>query len=126
MHTTNDNHSTAALLKAIVEGIERKKGLDIVEIDLRPINHSECDYFLICHGNSSTQVDAIANSIEDTVLELTGERVFRKDGYNNKLWILLDFSHIMVHVFQHDTRKFYDIEHLWADAKIKNIKTDIE
>ncbi len=126
MSTTKKQLDTKILLDAIVEGIARKKGLDIVEINLQPINHSECDYFIICHGNSNTQVNAIANSIEDTVLELTGEKVYRKDGYANKLWILLDFSHIMVHVFQHDTRKFYDIEHLWADAKLRQIKTDID
>ncbi|MFV0366618.1 MAG: ribosome silencing factor [Mangrovibacterium sp.] len=124
--TTTIRTNTQILLDAIVEGIARKKGLDVVEIDLQPINHSECDYFIICHGNSNTQVDAIASSIEDTVLKITGERVFRKDGYLNKLWILLDFSHVMVHVFQHDTRKHYDLEHLWADAKIKTIKTDVE
>lgn len=126
MSTTKKQLDTKILLDAIVEGIARKKGLDIVEINLQPINHSECDYFIICHGNSNTQVNAIANSVEDTVLELTGEKVYRKDGYANKLWILLDFSHIMVHVFQHDTRKFYDIEHLWADAKLRQIKTDID
>ncbi|MBL7970436.1 MAG: RsfS/YbeB/iojap family protein, partial [Prolixibacteraceae bacterium] len=58
---------TEQLIQAIVEGIQRKKGIDIVKIDLTKINHTECKYFIICHGNSSTQVDAIAHSVEDTV-----------------------------------------------------------
>lgn len=126
MNRTTDKQSTKALIDAVVEGMARTKGLDIVEINLQTINHSECDYFIICHGNSSTQVNAIANSVENTVKELTGENVYRKDGYQNKLWVLLDFSHVMVHVFQHDTRQFYDLEHLWADAKLKSIKTDVD
>ncbi|MFV0554303.1 MAG: ribosome silencing factor [Mangrovibacterium sp.] len=126
MNSSNNKDKTQALLDAIVEGMARVKGLNIVQIDLQPINHSECDYFVICHGNSNTQVGAIANSVEDTVQELTNEKLYRKDGYNNKQWILLDFSHVMVHVFQHDTRQFYDLEHLWADASIKNIKTDLD
>ncbi|MFV0291079.1 MAG: ribosome silencing factor [Mangrovibacterium sp.] len=124
MSIKNNPHNTPALLKAIVEGIERKKGLDIIQIDLQPINHSEFDYFIICHGNSTTQVGAIADSVEDTVFELTGEKLFKKDGYVNKLWIALAFTHTVVHIFQHDTRYFYDLEHLWADAKIKKITTD--
>lgn len=115
---------TKILLDTIIEGIERKKGLEIVKIDLQPINHSECDYFVVCHGNSNTQVNAIANSVEDTVMETLKENPIRKDGYKNSIWIVLDYVNIMVHIFQHDTRKFYDIENLWADADIEEIKTE--
>ena len=115
---------TEQLIEAIVEGIQRKKGLGLVKIDLTKINHTECKYFIICHGNSNTQVDAIAHSVEDTVEELINEKAWHKDGYRNSLWILLDYSDIMVHVFQKDSRDFYDLENLWADAPIETIKED--
>jgi ribosome-associated protein len=115
---------TEQLIHAIVEGIQRKKGIDIVKIDLTKINHTECKYFIICHGNSSTQVDAIARSVEDTVEELINEKAWHTDGYRNSIWILLDYADIMVHVFQKDTRKFYDLENLWADAHIELIKEE--
>ncbi len=112
------------LINAIVEGIQRKKGLELIKIDLTKINHTECKYFIICHGNSNTQVDAIAHSVEDTVEELINERAWHTDGYRNSLWILLDYADIMVHVFQKEARTFYDLENLWADAHIELIKED--
>ena len=78
---------TEQLIDAIVEGIQRKKGLEIIKIDLTKINHTECKYFIICHGNSVTHVDAIAHSVEDTVEELTNESAWHKDGYRNSIWI---------------------------------------
>jgi ribosome-associated protein len=115
---------TKQLIDAIVEGIQRKKGLDLIKIDLTKINHTECKYFIICHGNSNTQVDAIAHSVEDTVEELTNEKVWHIEGYRNAFWILLDYADIMVHVFQKEARKFYDLENLWADAHIEKIEED--
>lgn len=124
MNTSLKKAETEQLIEAIVEGIQRKKGLDLVKIDLTKINHTECKYFIICHGNSNTQVDAIAHSVEDTVEELINEKAWHIDGYRNSLWILLDYSDIMVHVFQKDSREFYDLENLWADAPIETIKED--
>lgn len=115
---------TEQLINAIVEGIQRKKGIDLVKIDLTKINHTECKYFIICHGNSNTQVDAIAHSVEDTVEELVNEKAWHKDGYLNSIWVLLDYADIMVHVFQRESRKFYDLENLWADAHIETIKEE--
>jgi ribosome-associated protein len=112
------------LINAIVEGIQRKKGQEIIKIDLTKINHTECKYFIICHGNSVTQVDAIAHSVEDTVEELINESAWHKDGYRNSIWILLDYADIMVHIFQKESRSFYDIENLWADAHIELIKEE--
>lgn len=113
--------NTDELLNAIIEGIHRKKGHDIVKINLSKINHTECNYFVICHGNSNTQVNAIAQSVEETVEELAGEKAWHKDGYKNAIWVLLDYADVMVHVFQRDTRSFYDLETLWADAPIENV-----
>lgn len=115
---------TEQLIDAIVEGIQRKKGQEIIKIDLTKINHTECKYFIICHGNSVTQVDAIAHSVEDTVEELTNESAWHKDGYRNSIWILLDYADVMVHIFQKESRNFYDLENLWADAHIELIKEE--
>jgi ribosome-associated protein len=115
---------TEQLIDAIVEGIQRKKGLEIIKIDLTKINHTECKYFIICHGNSSTQVDAIAHSVEDTVKELIDQSAWHIDGYRNSIWILLDYADVMVHIFQKESRQFYDLENLWADAHIELIKEE--
>jgi ribosome-associated protein len=115
---------TEHLIDAIVEGIQRKKGIDILKIDLTKINHSECKYFIICHGNSNTQVDAIAHSVEDTVEELLNDKAWHTDGYRNSIWVLLDYADIMVHIFQKESRQFYDLENLWADAHIELIKEE--
>lgn len=112
------------ILEAVLEGIQRIKGKNITLIDLNTVQHTECGYFVVCHGTSSTQVDSIAHSVEDTVKELTGENAWHRDGYRNSLWILIDYGDIMVHVFQEEAREFYNLEGLWADAKIKNIKED--
>lgn len=126
MSKAGKESETEQLIKAVVEGIQRKKGLDIVKIDLREINHTECKFFIVCHGNSSTQVDAIAHSVEETVEELMNETAWHKDGYRNAIWILLDYADVMVHIFQKDARHFYDLENLWADAQIELIKEDNE
>ena len=121
---SNKEKATNNMLEAILEGIQRIKGKDITLIDLNSIKHTECGYFVICHGTSTTQVDAIAHSVEDTVKELTDESVWHRDGYRNSIWILLDYGDIMVHVFQEEAREFYNLEGLWADAKITKIEED--
>ena len=124
MHKKVIETETEQLIAAIVEGIQRKKGIDIVKIDLTKINHTECKYFIICHGNSNTQVDAISHSVEDTVIEYLNEKAWHTDGYQNSIWVLLDYADIMVHIFQRDARSFYDLENLWADAHIELIKEE--
>ncbi|MCF6333521.1 MAG: ribosome silencing factor [Draconibacterium sp.] len=117
----NEEKATEKTLEAIIEGIQRIKGKNITLIDLNTIKHTECGYFVICHGTSNTQVDSIAHSVEETVKEFTKESPWHRDGYKNSLWILLDYGDIMVHVFQEKTREFYNLEGLWADAKITKI-----
>ncbi|MEN8115967.1 MAG: ribosome silencing factor [Bacteroidota bacterium] len=115
---------TNKLLEAILEGIDRIKGKEITLIDLESINHTECGQFIICHGTSSTHVDSIAHSVEDTVKEITGEDIWHRDGYRNAIWILLDYGDVMVHVFQEEAREFYNLEGLWADAKMTKIEEE--
>ncbi len=113
------------LVDAIVEGIRRKKGLEIINIDLSREGEAECDNFIICHGSSNTHVDAIARSVEESVEELACEKVWRQDGFQNAQWILLDYVNVMVHIFQEPIRRFYDLESLWGDGTIYNIEADI-
>lgn len=111
--------------EAILEGIKKIKGKNITIIDLNTIHHTECGYFIICHGSSSTQVNSIAQSVEKTVKEEIREKAWHVEGYNNSIWILLDFGEIVVHIFHEDTRNFYKLEELWADAKIVNLDREI-
>jgi len=113
------------LVDAIIEGIRRKKGIEIVNIDLTTGGEAECDNFIICHGSSNTHVDAIARSVEASVEELAFEKVWRQDGFQNAQWILLDYVNVMVHIFQEPFRRFYDLESLWGDGTIYNIEADI-
>ena len=113
------------LVDAIVEGIRRKKGIEIINIDLSAEGEAECDNFIICHGSSNTHVDAIARSVEESVEELAKESVWRQDGFQNAQWILLDYVNVMVHIFQEPFRRFYDLESLWGDGTIYNIEADI-
>ena len=124
MNKSIKGRETEQLIDAIVEGIQRKKGQEIIKIDLTKINHTECKYFIICHGTSVTHVDAIAHSVEETVEELSNQSAWHKDGYRNSIWILLDYADIMVHIFQKESRQFYDLENLWADAHIELIKEE--
>ncbi len=108
------------LLDNIIKGIEDKKGLEIVCLDLSKFNIAVCDYFIICHGTSSTHVRAIADSVEDFVKKNTGINPSRREGLTNLEWILLDYLDVVVHVFQEEFREHYKLEDLWADAPVKS------
>jgi ribosome-associated protein len=112
------------IVAAAIEGIRRLKGKKIAVIDLTTIHHTECGYFIVCHGTSNTQADSIAHSVEDTVKEMEGLKTWHKDGYRNAIWILLDYGDVMVHVFREDARNFYSLESLWADAAIKYLEEE--
>lgn len=104
-----------------IKGIQEKKGYDIVCLDLRKIPNAVCDYFVICHGNSTTQVSAIADSVDDEIKKITGQNPWRMEGFTNAEWILIDYIDVVVHIFQQQTREFYKLEELWADAEITRI-----
>lgn len=99
----------------IARAADDKKAKDIVILDMRGITLI-ADYFIICHGNSTTQTKAIADSIEEKMRE-QGNRVLRREGVSEGNWILLDFSDCVVHIFTEQEREFYGLERLWADAK---------
>jgi len=108
--------SSDEISKLVVQGMQEKKALDIVLMDLRSIEHAIADYFVICTGNSDTQIDAICDSIEETVYKHAKTNPWHLEGKQNKEWILLDYVDVVAHVFRNDKRSFYAIEDLWADA----------
>src|SRR5690554_8222555 len=109
------------LLALIIEGIENVKGENISLLDLREIDNTPCDYFIICDGNSSTQVNAITGSIQKNVSKQLKDKPWHIEGADTANWVLMDYISIVVHIFQKETRAFYNIEDLWGDAKITNI-----
>ena len=97
-------------------------GIDVNVMDLRNISNTVCGFFILCTGTSNVHVSAIANSIRKNVSKNLKEKPFSYEGENNQQWILIDYVNVVVHIFQKETREFYDIENLWGDAKIKNVK----
>lgn len=112
------------LLANIIKGIEEVKGDDIKILDLRAIDNAVCDYFVICGGTSNTQVNAITNSIQKVVSKELKEKPWHVEGTENGEWVLMDYVNIVVHVFQKHIREYYNIENLWGDAKITEIKSN--
>ena len=110
------------LLANIIKGIEEVKGNDIDILDLRDIDSAVCDYFVICNGNSNTQVNAIVSSIQKVVSKELKDKPWHVEGSGNAEWVLMDYVNIVVHVFQKQIREYYNIESLWGDAKITTIE----
>jgi len=113
--------NTDDLIAVILKGIDDVKGEDIQLLDLRDIDNTVCDYFVICSGNSNTQVNAISGSVQKVVSKELKDKPWHVEGQNNSEWILMDYVNVVVHVFQKHVREFYDIESLWGDAKITQI-----
>lgn len=107
-----------------IEAMLEKKANNIVCMDLTKLDQSICDTFLICSADSPTQVAAIADNIEEEVLKKMRVKVNRREGDENSIWVILDYSDVIVHVFQTETRMFYGLENLWSDAEITEIKEE--
>ncbi len=121
---TKKEISTDQLITQIIKGIEEVKGNDINILDLRDIENTVCNYFVICNGTSNTQVNAIVNSIQKTVSKELKDKPWHVEGSENAEWVLIDYVNVVVHVFQKHIREFYDIEGLWGDAKTTAIETN--
>ena len=114
-------NETTTLIEKIIEGIQEKKGKQIVVADLNEIEDTICKYFVICQGNSPSQVTAIVDSVKDYVRIATDNKPTAIDGLQNAQWVAMDYSDVLVHVFLPEVRDFYNLEHLWADAKLTQI-----
>ena len=114
--------NTDQLITEVITGIEDVKGENITILDLREIENTVCDYFIICEANSNTQVSAISGSIQKKVSKSLKDKPWHVEGEANAEWVLLDYVNVVVHVFQKQVREFYNLEGLWGDAKITNIE----
>jgi ribosome-associated protein len=122
MAKTKEIKATQILSDVVIKGLQELKGENIVSIDLGPIENAVCDNFIVCTGTSSTHVSSLAASVEREVRETLSDRPWKKEGFGNSEWIILDYVNTVVHVFQGEARDFYNIDGLWADAKITKIE----
>jgi len=118
---TKKQASTDDLISVIIKGIDEVKGENIQLLDLREIENTVCDYFIICSGNSNTQVNAISGSVQKMVSKELKDKPWHIEGQGNSEWVLMDYVNVVVHIFQKQVRDYYDIESLWGDAKVTEI-----
>jgi len=118
--TTNSD----TLINKIIEGIEEVKGQNTTIIDLRDIDNAVAKYFIIADGTSNTQVSAIAESIKKIVSKELQQKPWHIEGEDNSEWILMDYVDVVAHIMQKPVREYYNLEELWGDAKIMQLKTD--
>lgn len=121
MYKIANNVDSKTLCDCIVEGMQENKAKDIVVLDLRDVKSAVTDFFIICSGESTVQVDGINNSVVRHTRKELQERPWHTEGKENSEWILLDYVNVVAHIFHKDARGFYDLEDLWADAP----RTDI-
>lgn len=110
------------LCDAIVKGMQEKKALNIVILDLREVKNAVAEFFVVCSGTSDKHLAALADSVDAFVFKTLKEDPWHMEGKNNKEWVLLDYINVVVHIFKNDKRGYYDLEKLWGDAEIKKIK----
>ena len=114
------------LANLIVAGMQEKKASDIVVLNLTKVKNAVADYFIICTGNSDTQLDAISDSIEEVVYKNSKQDPWHREGRQQKEWVLLDYVDVVAHVFKKDRRDFFALEELWGDAEVVHVSTETE
>ena len=120
--TENKDINSRRKLDLILNALKEKKAKDIVTINLEKAGNAICDYFVICHADSTTQVDALSGSVSQKVKEELHSGAHHIEGTNNAVWILMDYYDIVVHIFLNEKRNFYNLEELWADGQIEKIE----
>lgn len=120
----NDGKESQILCDWVVKGMQEKKAIDVVVMDLRQVKNAIADFFVICSGNSDTQIDAIADSIDEEVFKALKSHPWHREGKVQKEWILLDYVDVVAHVFKKDRREFYKLEELWGDAEFTYVDED--
>jgi len=122
MKSTLVRQDSDTLADVAVRGLQDRKGMDIVVMNLKELKNAVADYFIICSASSDTQLDALARSVEEEVEKVTGQAPWQSEGRTNREWVLLDYVDVVVHVFLRDRRQFYALEELWGDADITHIE----
>ena len=118
--------TSRALSEKITQGMLEVKAIDIQIFDLRAVQHAIADFFVLCSGNSDIHIDSISQMIEKYAFDQAKQKPWHKEGYANKEWILIDFVDVVAHIFNKEKRAFYDLEKLWADAKIYTLGNSTE
>lgn len=118
------NQEETDFIGYIIEGIREKKGKEIISINMTALANASCRHFIICHGDSNTQVSAIAQWVEKVIEDTLNEKVRRKQGLENSQWVLLDYVNVVVHIFQKEYRDFYNLEGLWADGHVMRFDSE--
>ncbi len=126
MHKKNGAVQSSEIKDLVVKGMLEKKARSVKVLDLREIKNAIADYFVICSGTSDTQVEAIADSLEEEVFKSSGQHPWQTEGKQFKDWILVDYVDVVAHVFSQTKRDFYAIEELWGDAKIVEVDNVLE
>jgi ribosome-associated protein len=111
-----------AILEVVGEALLEKKATHIVALDVRGLT-SITDFFVVCHANSDTQVKALAENVEDKMREEAGEKPWKREGMENKRWVVLDYVDVVVNIFIEEAREYYGLERIWNDAQ-KQVITD--
>jgi len=124
MTKKNTKISSDELAETIIQGIQERKGEEIVKIDLKEVDGAVTDYFIICQANSTTQVVAIKDSIEEFVRKNVGEKPWHVEGTANAEWVLLDYVDVVAHIFLPEKREYFNLEGLWADAEILEVESE--
>jgi ribosome-associated protein len=104
------------IFKTIIQAIQEKKGENVISLDLRKIPEAVADFFIICEASSTTQVKAIADSIEEEVRKNCDELPYKHEGRQSLQWVLIDYVNVVVHVMLPENRRFYKLEDMWSDA----------
>lgn len=115
--------SNQELLKIAVKAADDKRAEDILALNMQGISLI-ADYFIICHGNSDKQVQAIAREMKEKAEE-NGYQVKRMEGFDEARWILIDLGDVVAHVFHRDERSYYKLERLWGDAPLEDIRSEL-
>ncbi|MFD2967295.1 ribosome silencing factor [Sphingobacterium bambusae] len=123
MSKSTKTQLSGKLAEVVVLGMQEKKAHEIVRMDMRTVNATLSDYFVICHADSTIQVNAIAKSVEEEVYKAFGQEPWHKEGHGNGEWILLDFVDVVVHIFKTEKRSHYGIEDLWGDAQVQSYQS---
>ncbi len=110
------------MVATVVEAIQDKKGKNIVSLDMTGFDGAICSHFIVCHADSTTQVEAISNGVEEMMEKKLGEKLYRVEGRQMGLWVAMDYIDVVVHIFQTELRDFYRLEELWSDA----VRTEYE
>lgn len=112
-----------SLLNIVYKAADDKIAEDIIVLNMKGISVLT-DYFMICHGNSDKQVQAIAKEIKEKAEE-AGYSIKRMEGFDEAKWVLVDLGDVVIHVFHKDERRYYNLERLWGDAPIEDIRSEL-